>query len=306
MTTITGIFPAMVTPMTDDGTQVNLAGTRALTRFLLDRGADGVFVCGGSGEGIVMDIDERKAVLEAVVAECAGRGRVIAHVGAHATHVVTELATHAATLDIAAIAAVPPFYFRTDASGLRAHYSLIAEAAPNTPLFVYNIPGATGVEVTASVVADLMHIPQVSGIKYSSYNLFDMRNIIELREGFTVLSGFDEVLVAGLTMGAHGGIGSTYNIMPATFAAIYRAYRAGDLASAQHFQYRANRVIKVLLGVPYFATLKGILSAWGVPCGAPRRPNRPFASTDEANASIRAMLNAGLEQLETDAMAFLR
>jgi N-acetylneuraminate lyase len=107
-------------------------------------------------------------------------------------------------------------------------------------------------------------------------------------------------------MGAHGGIGSTYNIMPATFAAIYRAYRAGDLASAQHFQYRANRVIKVLLGVPYFATLKGILSAWGVPCGAPRRPNRPFASADEANASIRAMLNAGLEQLETDAMAFLR
>lgn len=305
MTHFTGIYPALVTPMSADGARIDLAGLRALVRFHLSRHVSGFFVTGGSGEGILMTADERRAVLETVMAETAGRDvRIISHVGAHVTAAARELAAHAESVGVHAIAAVPPFYFRTDAQGLRDHYRVIGDGAPHTPLFVYNIPGNTGVEVTASVVADLLAVPTVRGIKYSSYNLYDLYNITRLREDLTVLNGFDEVLVAGLTMRAHGGIGSTYNIMPAAFVALYRAYRMGDLPGAQAWQWRINTVIKALLGQPFFATLKAVLTHWGVPCGAPRQPNRAMSAEETARA-VQAVLASGIEALEQDALKAL-
>lgn len=306
MTHLTGIYPALITPMSEDGATVNLDAMRALTRWHLARKVSGFFVCGGSGEGILMRPEERRDTLEVVLEECRGTGaRVIAHVGAHVTAAARELAAHAEAAGAHAIAAVPPFYFRTDAQGLRDHYRVIGSGAPNTPLLVYNIPGNTGVEVTAAVVADLLSVPTVAGIKYSSYNLYDLFNITRLREDLSVLNGFDEVLVAGLTMGAHGGIGSTYNIMPAAFVALYRAYRAGDLETARRFQFRINGVVKALLGQPFFATLKAVLSAWGIPCGAPRQPNRAMSAEERAKA-VAAVLASGVEQLEKDALAALK
>jgi N-acetylneuraminate lyase len=151
----------------------------------------------------------------------------------------------------------------------------------------------------------LIAIPSVRGVKYSSYNLYDMRNIIELAPGeITVLSGFDEVCLAGLCMGAHGAIGSTYNVMPATFAAIYQAVQAGDLATAQQLQFRANRVIKALLSVPLIAGLKAVLSSWGYACGGPRRPQRPLSAA-ERHHLLAAVDQAELPQLEADARQLL-
>jgi N-acetylneuraminate lyase len=150
-------------------------------------------------------------------------------------------------------------------------------------------------------MARLIEIPAVRGIKYSSYNLYDMRNIIELAPGeLTVLSGFDEVCVAALSMGAHGAIGSTYNVMPATFAALYQAMQAGALAEAQELQFRAHRVIKALLSAPLIAGLKAVLSAWGYDCGGPRRPQRPLTA-EERQRLLEAIAAAELEQLEDDA-----
>jgi dihydrodipicolinate synthase/N-acetylneuraminate lyase len=101
-------------------------------------------------------------------------------------------------------------------------------------------------------------------------------------------------------MGAHGAIGSTYNIMPATFTAIYQAVQAGDLATAQAFQFRANRVIKALLATPLIAGLKAVLSSWGYDCGGPRRPQRPLTPA-ERQRLLAAMGAAGLEEMEAEA-----
>jgi N-acetylneuraminate lyase len=298
---IHGIIPALITPLNEDGTAVNYATLRQLVEFHILRGIRGFFVCGGSGEGLLLTPDERQAVLEAVIAAVNGRVSVIAHVGALDTATAQRLAAHAAGLEVAAVAAVPPFYFRVDEAALYDHYRLIADAAAGTPVFLYNIPSATGVEITAAAMAKLIKIPAVRGIKYTSSNFYDMHNIIELAPNeLTVLSGSDEVCLAGLAMGAHGAIGSTYNVMPATFAALYQAFRAGDLAGAQELQFRANRVIKALLSVPLIAGLKAILSSWGYDCGGPRRPQRPI--TDEERALLLdAVAAAGLEQLEADA-----
>lgn len=298
---IRGILPALLTPMDDDGLRINHVALRRLVEFHIQNGVRGFFVCGGTGEGLLLAPEERQAVLETVVASSGRRAKVIAHVGALDTGTAQRLAAHAAALAVDAVAAVPPVYFRVDDAGLYEHYRLIAAAAAGTPVYLYNIPSATGVEITASVMAKLIAIPAVRGIKYSSYNLYDMRNIIELAPGeLNVFSGFDEICLAGLCMGAHGAIGSTYNVMPATFAALYEAVRAGDLAVAQELQYRANRVIKALLSAPLIAGLKAVLSSWGYECGVPRRPQRPLAP-DERRTLLAAVTKAGLEELEADA-----
>ena len=293
-----GIYPALLTPMSDDGSTVNYAALRQLVEMQIQCGVHGFFVCGGSGEGILLTTEERRQILETVLDQSAGRAKVIAHVGAVSTAQGQELARHASTLDVAAIAAIPPIYFKVDATALREHYAMIAEGAGDKPLWVYNIPSATGVEITAAVMGDLLTIPTVSGIKYSSYNLFDMKKIIGLRPNITVHSGFDEVCVAGLTMGAHGAIGSTYNVLPTTFVKLYEAATRGDWATAQEIQGQANQVIQALISVPLMAGMKAILDAWGIPCGGPRRPQRPL-TTAERQSILAAVEKAGIQTLET-------
>jgi N-acetylneuraminate lyase len=298
---IHGIIPALLTPLNEAGTAVNHATLRRLVEFHIERGVSGFFVCGGSGEGLLLTAPERQAVLETVVEVVDRRASVIAHIGALDTATAQQLAAHAAGLKVDAVAAVPPFYFRVDEAALYDHYRLIADAAAGTPVYLYNIPSATGVEITAAMMAKLIKNPAVRGIKYTSSNFYDMRNIIELAPGeLTVLSGSDEVFIAGLAMGAHGAIGSTYNVMPATFAALYQAFRAGNIAEAQELQFRANRVIKALLTVPLIAGLKVILSSWGYDCGGPRRPQRPITAAERA-LLLDAVAAAGLEQLEAEA-----
>ncbi len=298
-THLRGIYPALITPLTDDGSAVAYNSLRRLVERLIGAGVHGFFVCGGSGEGILLNEGERQQILETVLDQAAGRAQVIAHIGAVSTAQAQALARHAASLGVAAVAAIPPIYFKVDGAALRDHYRLIAEAAGDTPLWVYNIPSATGVEINAGVMADLITIPTVRGIKYSSYNLFDMRRIVELREDITVHSGFDEVCVAGLSMGAHGAIGSTYNVLPATFCRIYAAAVAGDWATAQAIQGEANRVIQALIAAPLIAGMKAILSEWGIPCGGPRRPQRPLSDEERARL-LSAVDAAGLARLEAE------
>lgn len=299
---IRGILPALITPMDDDGVEVNYDSLGKLVEQQIRRGVSGFFVCGGTGEGLLLTPEERTRVVAAVVEAAAGRASVIAHIGAMDTATAAKLAGEAVALGVDAVSAVPPIYFRVDDDALVEHYRLIGEAAQGVPLYPYQIPSATGVDLNARLMERLLSIPNLAGIKYSSYNLYDMRNIIELAPGrLSVLSGFDEVCLAALSMGAHGAIGSTYNVMPATFAALYRAMEAGDLAGARELQFRANRVIKALLTAPLIAGLKAVLSAQGIPCGAPRRPQRPLTPA-ERDSLLAAVADAGLEALEAEAL----
>lgn len=303
---IQGIFPALITPL-DGGKTVNFDTLRKLVDFHIQSGVHGFFVCGGSGEGLLLSVEERKAVLETVKEAANGRAQIIAHIGALATATAQELAAHAAELGVDAVAAVPPFYFRVDDDALYDHYRLIAEAAQGTPVHLYNIPSATGVEINARIMAKLIKIPTVRGIKYSSYNLFDIRNIMELLPNgeLTVLSGFDEVCVPALAMGVPGAIGSTYNVLPATFSVIYRLMKQNNLPAAQEWQFRANHVIQALLKVPLVAGIKAILTEWGYPSGDPRRPQRPLTA-EERTLILKSVEEVGLVQLEAEARELLQ
>jgi len=296
---IRGILPALITPMTGDGVAVNYATLPKLADFFLSRGVDGFFVCGGSGEGLLLQAEERRKILEIVSEHTAGRATIIAHVGALATQDSQALAAHAESLRVDAIAAVPPVYFKVDDDALFDHYRLIAEAAPNTPIWVYQIPSATGVDIDVRKMMRLLEIDNVAGIKYSSYNLYDMANILALPQDVNVLSGFDEVLMAALSMGAHGGIGSTYNVMPASFVRLYRTVQAGDWGEARILQRRINRVIQALLTAPMIAGVKIILTERGISCGAPRRPLSPL-DEETKTALLRRLGAVDYWQLEEE------
>lgn len=290
MSDICGILSALITPY-DAAGRVNLAVVAELVEYQLQSGLAGFFVNGGTGEGLLLDSDERKQILETVLKTAGSEVPVIAHVGAVATHVAADLAAHAHAAGATAIAAIPPIYFRVDLPALIDHYRQIAAAAPQMPLWLYNIPGATGVTITLDMFRQMLEIPQVDGVKYTSYDYFTMRGMIELGQArqITVLSGPDEMCLPALTMGAAGAIGTTYNILPGLFARLYERFQTGDLAGAQEDQYCANRIIRAITSVPTIAAVKAILKRMGLPCGRPRAPLRPL--TDAEAAQLWAALD---------------
>jgi N-acetylneuraminate lyase len=281
-----GIMPALLTPFDAQG-EVSRSALHKLVNFLLDSGASGFYVNGTTGEGLLLSLDERKVVLETVLDVVNERVPVIAHVGALSTRDAVDLTRHAASVGAAAVAAIPPIYYAVDLAAIKEHYSQIARAARGLPLWLYHIPGSTGVNLTPAQFVELLKIDGVKGIKFSAHNYFDMRKILEygqdiVGQDFRVLNGSDELLLPALLMGAHGAVGSTYNVLTAHFVRLYNAYTTGDIAQAQALQYDANQIIGALLSVPHIAALKAILRDMDIDCGEPRAPLRPLTEAEQS------------------------
>ena len=284
-----GIMPALVTPLKGDET-INADTARRLTRWLLDVGMDGFYVCGATGEGPVVAPKERMKLAEIVREETRARGaKAIVHVGAIDLTTAKALARHAGEIGADAISSVPPFFFGYGAKEIARYYTELAEAA-NLPLIMYCSPLA-GVNITYDMVGRFMDIPHAIGVKWTSYDYYTMHRIKELRGGdVNVLNGPDECLLCGLTMGADGGIGATYNVMPKVFRGIYDSFKAGDIAGAQRWQYKANRLIEVIIRFGVQASLKEMLTRQGFDCGYCVYPQKRL--TDEERAGLFAALDA--------------
>ncbi len=290
-----GIWPALVTPFTDDN-RVNQPVLRDLVDYLLDKRVDGFFVGGTTGEGIFSSLADRQLVIETVVDQVAGRAPVLAHVGAVASGDAVVLARHAQNCGAAGISSIlPPLY--TAWPVLRRYYETIAQAAPDLPLFVYLLlPNYDA----ASLIRELAQIPSFEGAKYTGSNMYEMRQIIDMGNGgWSVWSGMDEQCVYAAMMGATGAIGSTLNIMPGVYRSIRERVHRGDYAGAQDLQERANRVIAVMVANNFQGALKEILTMNGLPCGQPRLPYLPL--TDDQ----RAALHRGLAETDFKELASL-
>lgn len=290
-----GIWPALVTPFTE-AHQVNVPVLRDLVQFLLDKQVDGLFVGGTTGEGIYMPVADRKRILETVLTQVNGRIPVIMHVGAVASGDAADLSRHAAEHGAAGVSSIlPPLY--TNWTALQHYFELIAGAAPDLPLFVYML--MPNYDATA-LMRELIKIPTISGGKYTGPNMYEMRQIIDLRDkSWSIWSGMDEQCVYAAMMGATGAIGSTLNIMPGVFRKIREAVKAGDYTTAQDLQVRVNKVIAVMVANSYQPALKEVLTLLGLPCGDPNLPYLPL--TD----SQRASLHAGLAETDFAELAKL-
>lgn len=259
--TLKGILPALVTPLNADNS-VNIRSFERLLERVYSSGVDGVYICGSTGEGLLLPADARRIVAETAVKSSPAGKQVIAHIGASSIEETLALAKHAASLGVAAISSLPTAGL--DPTGLQAFYQQIADAA-DVPLVAYYFPKFTGFELKFNQLQEIAEIPAVQGIKFTDFDLFTLSLLAN--EGITVFNGRDEVLAAGLLMGAAGGIGSIYNLLPKQFAELFALARRGHWNEARSLQNQINRLISVLLQYPLIPAIKQSLAWSGIPCG---------------------------------------
>ena len=288
MSRFEGVWPALVTPLTESE-ELNVDVTRQLVDHLIEAGIGGLYVCGGTGEGILLPPNLRKDMAQVTIEQASGRVPVIVHVGATATADALLLAAHAEKIGADGVAAIPPFYYQVGFEAIREHYQLIASAS-SLPLYLYYIPSATGVTLNAEQMWELCQIPNVRGFKYSAFDMYLLEQILSLGGGtLNVFSGPDQLFAPMLTVGVDGAIGTTYNLLPAHFVQLYEAFRAGDLARGRALQSQANRVIDASIRHGGLPAVKEMMRMLGFDCGYCRRPFRRLSA--EEVAALRADLD---------------
>jgi N-acetylneuraminate lyase len=283
---ITGLVPATFTPLREDGS-LNLDQVAPVVDRLVAQGVSALFVCGSTGESASLTTAERQATLEAYVRCAAGRLPVIAHVGHTALADARTLAAQAQQVGAAAIAALPPFYFRpASVEVLVACMAEIAAAAPALPFYYYHIPGLTGVnlDMVEFLRQGAERIPTLAGIKYSSPTLYEFQACLDVAGGrFNMLFGVDEMLLSGLAAGAHGAVGSTYNFAAPLYQAIMQAFQAGDLTEARRLQQLSTQMVRTVVGrYRGLVGLKAMLTFAGLECGPARLPHVALTPAERA------------------------
>lgn len=276
MDEIRGIFPALVTPFDEHGGFAEAAFEKLLER-VYRAGVEGVYVCGSTGEGLLQPVEQRKRVAESAVRNSPRGKKVIVHTGAHRTSDAVELTRHAAKAGAAAVSSLPPagsYSF----DEIRTYYGTLA-AASDIPFLIYYFPAVSPAIANSEQILELYALPNVIGLKFTDHDLYKLSLLRKARA--VVFNGYDEVLVAGLLMGACGGIGTFYNLVPELFAEVYRLALAGQWTEARAVQARINELIELTGRYPCFPAVKAILRWSGIDCGQCLEPRRPLLAEEE-------------------------
>ncbi|MBE6790135.1 MAG: N-acetylneuraminate lyase [Ruminococcaceae bacterium] len=281
-----GIFPAFYACYDKEG-NVSKEGTKQLVEFLISKGVAGLYVGGSSGECIYLTVEERKQTLEAVMEAAKGRIAIIAHVACNNTRESCELARHAQSLGVDAIATIPPIYFKLPERAIAKYWNDISAAAPDTDYIIYNIPQLAGVSLTLSLFDEMLKNPKVIGVKNSSMPIQDIqmfkRQAKLNNKEIVVFNGPDEQFVGGRLIGADGGIGGTYGVMPELFVKLNEMLEAGDFENAGKLQDDINEVIYTMCSTKgnMYATAKAALKLRaGLELGGVREPLLNLADED--------------------------
>jgi len=284
-----GFIAPPPTPMAEDGgLRPEVIETQAAA--LVANGVAGAFVCGTTGEGVSLTVDERMQVARRW-REVAPEGfRVIVHVGALALPDAQALAGHAADIGADAVAALPPLYFKpATVDDLLAWLAEIASAAKHLPLFYYHMPDFTGVGLPLNelLAAAEKRLPALAGAKFTYENLCEFRLCLQVGGGrYELFYGRDQMLLAALATGARGAIGSTYNFAAPLYRRLVDAWARGDLDAARADQTRSAEMIAVLRRRGGLAAIKAVMKMVGVDCGPVRAPLRqPAAEQIDALAA---------------------
>lgn len=263
-----GIFPALVTPYNDRG-EIHEDSLRCIVRMNLEKGVKGFYVNGSTGESFLLQMEERKRLLDIVTAEAKGKATIIYHVGSIRTDDSVEMAKYGEKLGVDAISAIPPFYYQFSFEEIKEYYQKIIDSV-DVPMILYNFPANSGVKISMDHFYQLLEDERIIGIKHTSMNLFELERF--KKKGKLVFNGHDEVFLAGLSMGADGGIGSTYNLMAEKFIRINNLFHENKLQEASKIQIEANNVIEALIKVGVNQGIKYGLEKMGIVCNGCREP----------------------------------
>ncbi|MCD1286529.1 MULTISPECIES: dihydrodipicolinate synthase family protein [unclassified Brevibacterium] len=289
--TFTGILAACVTPFTADGSEIDLAGIRAQTAHIIDAGVNGLVPGGSTGEFTALTIAERKASNRAYIEAAAGRVPVVAGTGAPSTAETIELSRDAEAAGADALMIVPPFYDTPAFDEVIAHYSAISEAV-NIPIMFYNIPAATGLELSAEQLGRLGAETGVTSYKDTGGDFPKFTEVhFDHADDIQALNGWDTLTFAALALGAEAGVWGAASVIPGLCADLYQAVAVdADLARGRELWARINPICVFLESHNYACAIKTGLELVGVPAGPTRAPVQPLAP--EYREEFRGLLTA--------------
>ena len=269
-----GIFPAIVTPMSSDGT-INETAFREVMEFNIQAGVGGFWVAGGNGESVLLSDEENMRIAD--IASDQNRGRInnIMHVGAPTTESAVKLAEHAAKAGAEAICCVPPFFYRQTDEAIVEHYKAVAASA-DLPFYVYNLPQSTGVEITVELMQKIQDaVPQLAGLKHSSINFANVREWVKM--DLKCFIGSSMLMVPALSIGAIGCIDGPPCAAPELWVNIWKAWQAGDIDEAMNAQRKASSFTEIMREAGVHSGTKAVLTErLGIDCGSGRLPNPPL------------------------------
>ncbi|MEY5029926.1 MAG: 4-hydroxy-tetrahydrodipicolinate synthase [Pseudomonadota bacterium] len=241
-----GSIPALITPMQDNGS-VDYAALRKLIDWHVAEGTDALVIVGTSGESPTVNVEEHREILHVSVEQAAKRIPIIAGCGANSTSEAIALAKYAESIGADAQLQVVPYYNKPTQEGLYQHFKAIAEATPQLPVVLYNVPGRTVADLQHDTVVRLSKVPGIIGIKEATGNLERAQWLIrDLPKSFAVFSGDDPTAVAMILMGGAGNISVTANIAPRKMHELCAAAARGDIATAMKLQFELMPVHKAL------------------------------------------------------------
>lgn len=289
-----GVIPAFYACY-DQAGNVDVEAIKQLTQHYIDKGVQGLYVAGSSGECIYLSVEERKQTLEAVMSVAKDKIRIIAHVACNNTKDSMELAAHAESLGVDAIAAIPPIYFKLPDHAIAAYWNDISSAAPNTDFVIYNIPQLAGVALSTSLLKEMCKNPRVVGVKNSSMPVQDIEMFLQnaTSDDFVVFNGPDEQFISGLAMGACGGIGGTYGVMPELFLTMFDLIKQGKIEEARSIQFDVNNIIYKMVSTPcnMYAVAKEVIRInEGLTLGDVRKPLAGLTEEGKKAASEAASM----------------
>ncbi len=286
-----GIMPALITPLNEDGVTVNETSTREFIEFLIGQGADGFYITGSTGEGLLLSEEERRKVCEIAVDQVKGRKPIICHTAAMNFNEAVRLSKHAEQTGVDAISALPPLFFHYRNEDIYSYYKTLAEST-HLPFIMYNHVSANG-GLSAETVAKCFEVDNITGVKWTLYNLFDLMKLKDITHGeMNIINGPDEILISGLAAGADAGIGTTYNVMLPQYLDIYKNFTEGNIEEARKIQYQVNRVVGAMLKHEVISATKAMCTKLGFPAGEATYPLKQMGEA-ELNALYQDLNDAG-------------
>lgn len=278
-----GVIPAILTPLDAAGKRLNSDVVKAYVDFLLDRGVNGFFVAGTTGEGVLLSKEERLELTRLVAAAAAKRAPVIMHVGSLTTGEATSLAREARGAGADAVAVVAPFYYGYDDEALYRHFAAVIEAADGLPTFLYNIPGNAKNPLKIALIRKLAErYSNLVGLKDSSKDLNQFQDyLLAFGDRLVGIIGTDNLILPSLVIGGKGVVSAVAAVYPEPVVELYRAFTAGDLVKARYWQNLVVRLRDVLKSGPNIAAYKKALEWRGISIGGGRPPLRPLNEAEE-------------------------
>ena len=290
---ITGSIPALVTPMLEDGS-VDYASLRKLIEWHIAEGTDCIGVVGTTGESPTVNVEEHREIIRVSVEQAKGRVPIMAGCGANSTAEAIELAKFAKSVGADCQLQVVPYYNKPTQEGLYLHFKAIAEAVPDLPIILYNVPGRSVADMQHDTVLRLAQVPGIVGIKEATGNIERAQWLIrDLPKEFAVYSGDDPTAVALMLCGGKGNVSVSANIAPRLMHELCVAAMAGNVQKAMEIQFKLLPIHKNLFIEANPIPVKWAMAKMGL-CGGTLRLPMTELSQPQQPALEAAMRASGL------------